>query len=285
MRGLSPEDAYKRLKNPLKSEVRNSLVNEQGGLCAYCMCKIPRMDVEPHITPIIIEHMTAQNPPSGVNMGQGLDYSNLVATCNGNRASHGNRTLADLTCDAHKENKEFTKVNPCKPETMATIFYSLDGIVDARMSLVRDKGYVATTTKDITHLAGVNECTLFRKFKNKKDIVLNGITQEKWRANITPDFVNLSIGLRAPQLYSETAPLIMKIPQAFISSLIDYFHKMEQLGKIDHMNFEALAMTVFSSTFGFTFLKASFNQELTKVEQEVFVKNSVNVLMSGILKR
>ena len=75
------------------------------------------------------------------------------------------------------------------------------------------------------HLAGVNECTLFRKFKNKKDIVLNGVAQEKWRANIppelfqnvvwelgpdlemfmtaymdriTPDFVNLSIGLRAP---------------------------------------------------------------------------------------
>ncbi len=32
---------------------------------------------------------------------------------------------------------------------------------------------------------------------------------------ITPDFVNLSIGLRAPQLYEETAPLIMKIPRPF----------------------------------------------------------------------
>lgn len=106
-------------------------------------------------------------------------------------------------------------------------------IIDATMALIRDKGYVATTTKDIAHLAGVNECTLFRKFKNKKDIVLSGIAQEKWRANITPelfqnvvwelqpdlemfmttymdritpDFVNLSIGLRAPQLYDETAP-------------------------------------------------------------------------------
>ena len=29
-------------------------------------------------------------------------------------------------------------------------------IIDATMSLVRDKGYVATTTKDIAHLAGVN---------------------------------------------------------------------------------------------------------------------------------
>ena len=93
---------------------------------------------------------------------------------------------------------------------------------------IRDRGYVATTTRDIAGLAGVNECTLFRKFKNKKDIVLSGVAQEKWRANvtpeifqnvkwelkedlelfmnaymdrITPDFVNLSIGLRAPQLY------------------------------------------------------------------------------------
>lgn len=182
-------------------------------------------------------------------------------------------------------------------------------IIDATMSLVRDKGYVATTTKDIAHLAGVNECTLFRKFKNKKDIVLNGVAQEKWRANvtteafqnvtwelqpdlemfmtaymdrITPDFVNLSIGLRAPQLYDETAPMIMKVPQTFISSLIDYFEKMEQLGKIEHMDFESLAMTIFSSTFGYTFLKASFNQELTKVEQKEFIRNSVTVFVRGI---
>ena len=43
-------------------------------------------------------------------------------------------------------------------------------IIDATMSLIRDKGYVATTTKDIAKSAGVNECTLFRKFKTKKDI-------------------------------------------------------------------------------------------------------------------
>lgn len=41
-------------------------------------------------------------------------------------------------------------------------------IIDATMTLIRDKGYVATTTKDIAKLAGVNECTLFRKFGSKK---------------------------------------------------------------------------------------------------------------------
>lgn len=129
--GLSPESAYKKLKNPLKTKVRDRLVNEQGGLCAYCMCKIPRIDVGPQITPIIIEHMKARNLPSGLNAEQGLDYNNLVATCNGNRASHGKRTLADLTCDAHKENIKLKKVNPCKPETLVTILYTLDGKIDA----------------------------------------------------------------------------------------------------------------------------------------------------------
>lgn len=182
-------------------------------------------------------------------------------------------------------------------------------IIDATMSLVRDKGYVATTTKDIAHLAGVNECTLFRKFKNKKDIVLNGVAQEKWRANITPDifqnvvwelqpdlemfmakymeritpdFVNLSIGLRAPQLYNETAPMIMKIPEAFISSLVEYFERMEQMGKIAHTDFASLAMTIFSSTFGYTFLTASFDRKLSKVEQNEFIRNSVAVFVKGI---
>ena len=60
-------------------------------------------------------------------------------------------------------------------------------IIDAAMTLVRDKGYVATTTKEIAKVAGVNECTLFRKFKNKKDIVLQGVNQAEWRANITPE--------------------------------------------------------------------------------------------------
>ena len=59
-------------------------------------------------------------------------------------------------------------------------------IIDAAMSLVRDKGYVATTTKDIAKAAGVNECTLFRKFQNKKEIVLSGVEQEKWRGSLTP---------------------------------------------------------------------------------------------------
>lgn len=182
-------------------------------------------------------------------------------------------------------------------------------IIDAAMILVRDRGYVATTTKEIAKAAGVNECTLFRKFKDKKDIVLQGVNQAAWRANVTPeifenvewnlradiemfmraymdrmtpDFVNLSIGLRAPQLYEETSSLIMKVPQAFLSSFIEYLNKMYEMGKIPKANFDALAMTVFSSTFGYTFLSASFGKELSKVEKEEYIKNSVMMFVKGL---
>ena len=182
-------------------------------------------------------------------------------------------------------------------------------IIDAAMVLVRDNGYVATTTKAIAKAAGVNECTLFRKFKNKKDIVLQGVSQAGWRANVTPeifenvqwdlradiemfmkaymdrmtpDFVKLSIGLRAPQLYEEASALIMKVPQAFLSSFTQYLNRMFALGKIPKADFDALALTVFSSTFGYAFLNASFGNELSKVEKDEYIKSSVQMFIKGL---
>lgn len=177
------------------------------------------------------------------------------------------------------------------------------------MALVRDKGYVATTTKEIAKAAGVNECTLFRKFESKKDIVIQGANQTGWRADIapeifekitweletdlemfmraymdrmTPDFVNLSIGLRAPQLYEETRQLIMKVPQTFLEAFTDYLNQMCARGKIPRKDFKALAMTVFSATFGYTFLSASFGKELTEVEKDEYIRNSVQMFVKGI---
>ena len=148
-----------------------------------------------------------------------------------------------------------------------------------------------------------------RKFKNKKDIVLQGVNQAEWRANVTPeifenvqwdlqadiemfmraymdrmtpDFVNLSIGLRAPQLYEETSSLIMKVPQAFLASFTEYLNKMFEMGKIPKADFDALALTVFSSTFGYTFLKASFGNELSKVEKDEYIKSSVQMFIKGL---
>lgn len=182
-------------------------------------------------------------------------------------------------------------------------------IIDAMMELIIEKGYSDTTTKDIAKRAHINECTIFRKFNGKKDIVISGIDQEKWRANvtptifgdvkldlrtdlemfmrsylkrITPDFVNLSIGLRAPQIKEDTLPHIRKIPMAFLQSLVLYFEKMHALGKIGEYDFQSLALTIFSATFGYIFLKASFGEALSTVTQNEYIENSVALFIKGI---
>lgn len=127
------EEAYGKLKNPLKAQVRQQLVDEQGGLCAYCMCAIPRKDVHPDIenNAIVIEHFIPRKPIDGRDVGQGLDYNNLFVVCHGNQAPHGIHKGEDLTCDAHRQNIEFKKVNPCVPCTLESIYYHLDGKIDA----------------------------------------------------------------------------------------------------------------------------------------------------------
>lgn len=215
----------------------------------------------------------------------------------------GSATMSACTCMKSNTNTQITEWGK------QALDETSQKIIDAAMALVRDKGYVATTTKEIAKAAGVNECTLFRKFESKKDIVLQGANQTGWRANVapeifenvvweletdlemfmraymdrmTPDFVNLSIGLRAPQLYEDTKQLIMKVPQTFLEAFLDYLNQMCEMGKIPQKDFAALAMTIFSATFGFTFLKASFGNELTVVEKEAYIKESVQMFVKGL---
>ena len=215
----------------------------------------------------------------------------------------GSATMNACTCMKSNTNTQITEWGK------QALDETSQKIIDAAMTLVRDKGYVATTTKEIAKAAGVNECTLFRKFESKKDIVLQGANQTGWRANVapeifenvvweletdlemfmraymdrmTPDFVNLSIGLRAPQLYEDTKQLIMKVPQTFLEAFLDYLNQMCERGKIPQKDFAALAMTIFSATFGFTFLKASFGNELTVVEKEAYIKESVQMFVKGL---
>lgn len=100
---------------------------------------------------------------------------------------------------------------------------------------------------------------------------------------VTPRVVQMSIGLRAPQVYEETAAYIRRVPESFVQALEGYFEAMQHKGKIGRAQSpHALAMTVFSATFGFIFLKASFEDALTPLDQEAFIRASVAVFAKGI---
>ena len=181
-------------------------------------------------------------------------------------------------------------------------------IIDATMKLVMEKGYTLATTKDIAKAAGVIECTIFRKFDGKKNIVLAAMELPEWNPclteedfqttgdvekdlidfaktymrKVTPQMVKVSIGLRTPELYPETAPGIMKVPLTFKKVLLSYFSGLQSEGKLSDLDVEALAMQFISMNFGYVFLDASFGTSLSDVSKERYVENSVRVFVRGL---
>ena len=182
-------------------------------------------------------------------------------------------------------------------------------IINATMNLVMEKGYSSTTTKDIAHQAGITECTIFRKFQGKKDIVLSAMQLKEWNpdlqessfepigelekdlisfsvvymSKVTPRMVKVSIGLRTPELYPDTAEGILKIPQTFKKVLINYFKSMKN--ELVCTDYESMAMMFLSVNFGFVFLDASFGKRLTQLEKSEYIKNSVRIFLNGIVKK
>lgn len=182
-------------------------------------------------------------------------------------------------------------------------------IIQATMDLVMERGYASTTTKDIASRAGINECTIFRKFKGKKEIVLSAMQLPQWNPKlsedqfsyvgdlerdlcnfsqvymekVTPRMVKVSMGLRTPELYPDTAEGILEVPRVFKEVLVKYFTEMQdQLFETDA---ESMAMMFLSMNFGFVFLDASFGQKLTKLEKEEYIANSVRIFVEGIRRK
>ncbi|MGM9552490.1 MAG: TetR/AcrR family transcriptional regulator [Clostridia bacterium] len=181
-------------------------------------------------------------------------------------------------------------------------------ILHSTMTLIMEKGYSATTTKDIAKKAGVNECTIFRKFTGKKEIVSAAMKLPQWNPclresdfeytgdlikdlcsfaevyskKVTPRMVKISLGLRSPDLYDITKDGIREIPDTFKKVLVKYFTQMKEEGKINTDNIESLAIAFLAINFGYVFFKASFGDALTELQSKEYIENSVYHFVKGI---
>lgn len=100
-----------------KSDIRSSLLKEQGYLCAYCMRRIDPESMK-------IEHWHAQHAEDGTGEETALDYGNMLGVCDGYASS----PHKDQTCDTHRGNATI-KVNPLSRESVALIAYRADGTI------------------------------------------------------------------------------------------------------------------------------------------------------------
>ena len=96
----------------VKEDLRKSLLEEQGYICAYCMKRIEES------ADIKIEHYEARNSTNE------LSYKNLLAVCKGNKGSSKERQ----TCDTKKGNRVL-HIDPQKIGDISTIFFTRNGEV------------------------------------------------------------------------------------------------------------------------------------------------------------
>ena len=100
-----------------KKEIRQSLLEEQHYLCAYCMSSIKNQEL--HMS---IEHLI----PLSKSKEKALDYRNYLDVCKGGADLPRNRRQC-ICCDASKGDQELQCVNPFDEAQMNQIRYLSDG--------------------------------------------------------------------------------------------------------------------------------------------------------------
>lgn len=158
---------YGNMSTETHQAVLESLMREQGFICAYCMRRIPQKGRNPAAT---IEHLDAQ---SETDNDKALDYRNMLAVCNGNRGS----AEYSMTCDAKRKNTSLT-VNPLKPSTLIGIHYRADGTIFSENSDVnRDLNLVLNLNCNEFGLVDSRREALQRMLKELKEKHLTGNIQ------------------------------------------------------------------------------------------------------------
>ncbi|MDO4273559.1 MAG: retron system putative HNH endonuclease [Eubacteriales bacterium] len=137
-----------------KDDIRQSLLEEQGYLCAYCMRRIDKEQMK-------IEHWY---PEYLLSEQQRLEYHNMLGVCIGHIEGQKGR---DDTCDSHKQNTIIT-VNPCEPKMISEIQYkSKSGEIYSENPVIQ---------KDINETLNLN--SIAHRLPQNRKHKLNAVIQE-----------------------------------------------------------------------------------------------------------
>jgi uncharacterized protein (TIGR02646 family) len=136
---------YEAVPAAVKTELREALVREQGGLCCYCMGRIGDDPMRAKI-----EHWT----PQSVGPADALAWRNLLGACKGNEGSR----RAEQHCDTRKGD-EVVRIDPREAHHIATLSYTAAG--ELRSS-------VADFQDDIDTRLGLNLAMLVN---NRREVV------------------------------------------------------------------------------------------------------------------
>ena len=183
-------------------------------------------------------------------------------------------------------------------------------IIMATFGILQKEGFAKTTTKKIAAEAGVNEVTIFRKFKNKQNLV--DITKEYYfeifigkleeifdfneddeiedylHNNFVGllslsenDFSIIKVAMEEVRDIPERKQLISRITVAVIDKLEEFFKSQIEKGKIRTIDSRVLAGMCFSITFQSIILWKVYDKQ-PSVETDQYAKNFLDILYYGI---
>lgn len=185
-----------------------------------------------------------------------------------------------------------------------------DRILDATIKLLDQDGWKGATTKRIAVEAGVNEVTVFRKFKNKETLLkaakerssnkfleeLDSLFDMDDSCDVYTYLMNLYIN--ASEMIDKRINLIRismeevrgipleekvlpKISEMISHHLVKYFQKQLNNGLIRDIDPEVAALTIFSVVFQINVVWKIYEKK-PKADQE-YMKNFLEIFLNGIL--
>lgn len=193
---VSSKEEYKDISSKDKDIIKESLLMEQGYLCAYCM---RRLDNTKHVK---IEHIA----PQSIYPEKSLVYKNMLAVCDGNEGS----PYSLQTCDTHKRDTEI-KADPTEPSVTDTIYYNNHGEILSSDSRINDD------LNDVLNLNAEGSYLI----KSRKD-ALNTINHELYKQQEKGKSV-YSILNQLSKTYGEK-PYSSKL-QPYVGIMRWYIHK------------------------------------------------------------
>ena len=133
---------YDDIPSEVKKELKNYLIDEQGGLCAYCMARISEKEST-------IEHYIPRNGDNA-DPTLAIEYRNLLAVC-----CNGRKNGINQHCDVSKGD-ELISIDPCRKSDIEQLYYKTSGKI-----CCKNNEY----SKDLDKTLNLNNATLINNRK------------------------------------------------------------------------------------------------------------------------
>ena len=185
-------------------------------------------------------------------------------------------------------------------------------IIEAFKRLIIENGYSKTTTKRIAELAGVNESTIFKNFKDKEGLMNAAVDQFLIEAvditkdlemsgDVEKDLINLSrryqefvashqaivlAGFRETFEISKLNEAVQRVPIHFKKLLIAYFEELQSENRISSsISIESEVMNVIWLNFGYFLTKNRFQDSSLDYNLDYFLENNIRNYASKLTFR